>query len=100
MASLKRHHTTSEWFYALLSQWNPSCISKIKLAGFQLAARELFRDWLRARFTELGRVADADKLALYLLGRAQGIAVIAHVYQDTALLQREIQQLDNWISQL
>ena len=69
----------------------------------QLAARELFelfRDWLRARFTELGRVADADELALHLLGRAQGIAVIAHVYQDTALLQREIQQLDNWISQL
>ncbi|MDR3390604.1 MAG: helix-turn-helix domain containing protein [Sulfuriferula sp.] len=69
----------------------------------QLAARalfDLFRDWLRMRFLELGKADAADALALHLLGRAQGIAMIAHVYQDTALLQREIQQLDAWIGQL
>jgi len=69
----------------------------------QLAARalfDLFRDWLSARFVELGRANEADALALHLLGRAQGVAVIAHVYQDTALLQREIQQLEIWIAQL
>ena len=69
----------------------------------QQAARalfDLFRDWLTERFVELGRGTEAQSLALHLLGRAQGIAVISHVYQDTKLLQRETSQLKAWISQL
>ena len=69
----------------------------------QQAARalfDLFRDWLTDRFVELGRGAEAQSLALHLLGRAQGIAVISHVYQDTKLLQRETSQLKTWIAQL
>ena len=69
----------------------------------QLAARalfDLFRDWLAARFTELNHGDDAKALALHLLGRAQGIAVIAHVYHDTNLLRRETELLKAWITQL
>ena len=69
----------------------------------QQAARalfDLFRDWLSARFRELGKDAEADALALHLLGRAQGIAVISHVYRDTKLLQQETGQLCDWIRQL
>lgn len=69
----------------------------------QKAARalfDLFRDWLDARFTELNRGDEAESLALHLLGRAQGIAVIAHVYQDGKLLRRETAQLQVWIEQL
>jgi len=69
----------------------------------QQAARalfDLFRDWLAARFRELGKDADADALALHLLGRAQGIAVISHVYQNAKLLQQETHQLRDWINQL
>ena len=69
----------------------------------QQAARalfDLFRDWLAARFTELGKGEGAKVFALHLLGRAQGIAVIAHVYQDTALLRHETTQLHAWIEQL
>ena len=69
----------------------------------QLAARalfDLFRDWLAARFVELGKHAEAKTLALHLLGRAQGIAVIAHVYQDKRLLKRETGELEAWIRQL
>ena len=69
----------------------------------QQAARalfDLFRDWLTARFVELGRGDEAKALALHLLGRAQGVAVIAQVYQDTALLQRETDQLQDWIKHL
>ena len=58
---------------------------------------ELFRTWLADCFRDLGHVADADALALHLLGRAQGIAVISHVYQDKPLLEREIAQLKQWI---
>lgn len=61
---------------------------------------DLFRDWLAARFVELGHKDDAESLALHLLGRAQGIAVIAHVYRDAKLLKRETEQLQTWIEQL
>jgi len=61
---------------------------------------ELFQRWLAARFTELGRSKKADELALHLLGRVQGIAVITHVYRDKQFLEREIGQLAGWINQL
>ena len=60
---------------------------------------DLFRDWLATCFTELNRGDEAEGLALHLLGRAQGIAVIAHVYQDVKLLQCETDQLHAWIAQ-
>ena len=73
------------------------------MRDLQQAARalfDLFRDWLAARFTELGKGEEAEAFALHLLGRAQGIAVIAHVYQDKALLRHETAQLQTWIEQL
>ncbi len=61
---------------------------------------DLFRDWLAEQFRALGSSSDeAIALALHLLGRAQGVAVIAHVYQDTKLLQREVAQMETWIRQ-
>ncbi|HEX7971547.1 MAG TPA: TetR/AcrR family transcriptional regulator [Thiobacillus sp.] len=69
----------------------------------QRAARalfELFRGWLASCFRDLGHEADADALALHLLGRAQGIAVISHVYRDKPLLERETTQLKQWIDAL
>lgn len=69
----------------------------------QQAARslfDLFRDWLAGGLAELGHTDQARSLALHLLGRAQGIAVITHVYQDASLLQNEITQLEAWIATL
>lgn len=61
---------------------------------------DLFRDWLAEQFRALGSSSnEAIALALHLLGRAQGVAVIAHVYQDTELLQREVAQMETWIRQ-
>jgi AcrR family transcriptional regulator len=61
---------------------------------------ELFQNWLAVRFTELGYGEEADGLALHLLGRAQGIAVISHVYRDKSFLERETGQIAAWIDQL
>jgi AcrR family transcriptional regulator len=61
---------------------------------------ELFQHWLAGRFAELGFGKEADSLALHLLGRAQGIAVISHVYHDRKFLERETGQLGDWIDQL
>lgn len=69
----------------------------------QQAARalfDLFRDWLEDRFRELGKTEEANALALHLLGRAQGVALISQVYRDTKLLQQETSKLREWINQL
>lgn len=59
---------------------------------------DLFRNWLSTRFRELGKTKnEADALALHLLGRAQGVAVISHVYRDAKLLQQETAVLQEWI---
>lgn len=60
---------------------------------------DLFRDWLAEQFRSLGYNNKATTLALHLLGRAQGMVVIAHVYQDAELLKREVLILEEWISQ-
>lgn len=61
---------------------------------------DLFRDWLTACFSQLGKGAESESLALHLLGRAQGVAVISHVYHDAKLLRYETKILRDWISQL
>ena len=61
---------------------------------------DLFRDWLTVCFKQLGKGAESESLALHLLGRAQGVAVISHVYRDAKLLRHETKTLRDWISQL
>ncbi len=61
---------------------------------------DLFRDWLTDCFKQLGKGAESESLALHLLGRAQGVAVISHVYRDAKLLRHETKTLRDWISQL
>lgn len=68
----------------------------------QQASRALldtFRDWLMLQFSELDPSSDAELLALHLLGRAQGIAVMAQAYRNAKLLSSEAQQLAKWISE-
>lgn len=71
------------------------------LQGTARALFDLLRAWLSSRFRDLGRSnAEAESLALHLLGRAQGVAVISHVYRDTKLLQNETSGLHAWLEQL
>jgi AcrR family transcriptional regulator len=58
---------------------------------------DLFRDWLTVQLTAL-EVPQPQAMALHLLGRAQGIAVMAQTYNDTALLHTEIDQLVNMLN--
>ncbi len=60
---------------------------------------DLFRDWIAAQLRALG-IRNPEPLALHLLARAQGAAVVAQVYGDTALLNAEIDQLDAFLDSL
>ena len=57
----------------------------------------LFRTWLRGQFTLLGRQADADELAMHLLARSQGVAMLAHAFHDEKFIKHEVKQLCDWL---
>ena len=57
----------------------------------------LFRTWLRRQFTLLGRKADADRLAMHLLARSQGVATLSSAFHDERFIRREVQQMCDWL---
>lgn len=57
----------------------------------------LFRAWLRRQFAELGCAEDADVLAMHLLARSQGVATLAHAFNDDAFIRQEVQQMLDWL---
>lgn len=56
-----------------------------------------FRVWLRDQFKALGRLADADALAMHLLSRSQGIASLANAFHDESFIRREVTQIHDWL---
>ena len=57
----------------------------------------LFRDWLCRQFTLLGRKADADRLAMHILARSQGVATLAQAFRDRNFIQQEVEQMCAWL---
>jgi TetR/AcrR family transcriptional repressor of nem operon len=58
----------------------------------------LFRAWLRRQFTQLGRKADADALAMHLLARSQGVATLANAFHDERFIDQEVAQMCDWLN--
>ncbi len=61
---------------------------------------DLFRDWLEQQFSVLTDPQQARSLALHLLGRAEGISLMGHVYNDPDYISTEIQILEQWVCSL
>lgn len=57
----------------------------------------LFRRWLRRQFELLGRKSDADRLAMHLLARSQGVATLANAFHDEKFIRREVDQMYDWL---
>lgn len=58
----------------------------------------LFRIWLRKQFDSLGRVDDADELAMHLLARSQGVATLAQAFDDDAFIEKEVEAMHGWLA--
>lgn len=56
----------------------------------------LFRNWLRRQFSALG-CKDADKRAMHLLARSQGIATLASAFHDGKFIQQEVREMQAWL---
>lgn len=59
-----------------------------------------FRQWLRHQFEALGGPGDADRLALHLLARSQGIAALANAFHDEAFIRHEVDLIEAWLQAL
>ncbi|WP_404401252.1 TetR/AcrR family transcriptional regulator [Pelagibacterium halotolerans] len=58
----------------------------------------LFRTWLVRQFEALGRPEDADRLAMHLLARSQGIAALANAFHDEDFIEREVEAMCGWLA--
>ena len=61
---------------------------------------EVFRGWLKEQFAAIGHVQDADELACHLLVLGQGVSLLAPVYTDPELIEREVSHIDAWLDAL
>jgi AcrR family transcriptional regulator len=61
------------------------------------AVLDVFRVWLRGQFQEMGRGKDADALALHLLARSQGVAVLAQSLHDEDFVRHEVDLMTAWV---
>ena len=57
----------------------------------------LFRTWLRRQFTQLGHKQDADKLAMHVLARSQGVATLANTFRDEKFIKQEVKLMSDWL---
>ena len=57
----------------------------------------LYRTWLRRQFTLLGRKSDADKLALHILARSQGVATVTNAFHDDSFIKQEVKLAFDWL---
>ena len=57
----------------------------------------LFRTWLSRQFALLGREQDSDELAMHLLARSQGIAMLANAFHDEVFIRQEVDQMYDWL---
>jgi len=67
------------------------------LHGEAQAVFSLLRDWLRTQFEMLGVEEQADELAMHLLARSQGVAILANVFGDDEFIEREVQNMCDWL---
>ncbi|RDV01876.1 TetR/AcrR family transcriptional regulator [Undibacter mobilis] len=58
----------------------------------------LFRAWLGTQFRALGCGADADRLAMHLLARSQGVATLANAFGDDRFIRREVALMEEWLT--
>ena len=58
---------------------------------------DLFAKWLSTQFMALGKVENAEELALHLLARSQGIATVASAFRSEDFLYKEVEVLKQWL---
>jgi len=58
----------------------------------------LFRAWLGVQFCALGLDEEADRLAMHILARSQGVATLASAFGDDKFIRREVSEMCDWLA--
>lgn len=61
---------------------------------------EVFEQWIKKQFIDMGYRKKASELTMHLLVWSQGIAAMAYIHQDSRLIQREVKSIISWLSSL
>ena len=61
---------------------------------------DLYKMWLSSKFDTFTTDKEAKDLAIQLLIRAQGVAVLAHTYEDRKLIKQETERMTDWVRSL
>ena len=56
-------------------------------------------DWMNAQFRRMGKGRKAEDLALTMLSRTQGAAILAHALRDPSIVKQATRTLGEWIEQ-
>jgi TetR/AcrR family transcriptional regulator, transcriptional repressor for nem operon len=77
-------------------------LAKLKHAAQGQAAGifDLFANWLAMQFVKLGQDDRSEALAMHLLARTQGVAVMASAFHDENFIRKEVKMLEDWIKAL
>jgi len=75
-------------------------LAKLKHASHAGASElfTLFRTWLREQFSALGSGRHADRLAMHILARSQGVATLASAFGDDKFIRREVSEMCDWLA--
>ncbi len=60
----------------------------------------LFRTWLSTQFRALGCENDADRFAMHILARSQGVATLASAFDDEKFIRREVGEMCDWLASI
>jgi AcrR family transcriptional regulator len=60
----------------------------------------LFRTWLGVQFRALGLDQEADRLAMHILARSQGVATLASAFGDDKFIRREVSEMCDWLASI
>ena len=61
---------------------------------------DVFYDWIYQQFEQLCPDKDTKQLTEQMLIRTQGMSILAHTYNDTTILEREVQEIYLWLDKL
>ncbi|HIO92532.1 MAG TPA: TetR/AcrR family transcriptional regulator [Leucothrix mucor] len=67
------------------------------LQGLAKQQMDVFKQWLITQFEQLCPEQNTNRLAEKMLIRTQGLSVLAHMYQNTDIISREVESIERFL---
>ncbi|MCW8930541.1 MAG: TetR/AcrR family transcriptional regulator [Gammaproteobacteria bacterium] len=61
---------------------------------------DVFKQWLIKQFSDFVPGQDAQKLAVHMLVRSQGLSAVAFIEEDKKIIETEVKAIEQWLKSL